>query len=73
MTTPEFLAIRGALVSASILIERDLAKAVSVQETRFVRRIAGRIDAGLRALEALAGERTDLPKPKRQLVLQEVH
>jgi len=73
MTTPEFLAIRGALLSAGILIERDLAKAVSVQETRFVRRIAGRIDAGLRTLDALAGERTDLPKPKRQLVLQEVH
>ena len=73
MTTPEFLAIRGALVSASILIERDLAKAVSVQETRFVRRFADRIDAGLRTLDALAGERTDLPKPKRQLVLHEVH
>lgn len=69
MTTPEFLTIRGALLSASILLERDLAKATSVQETRFLRRITGKIDAGLRTIDALAGERTDLPKTKQQLTL----
>ncbi len=69
MNLSQFLTVRGALVSASILIERDLAKAKNVQETRYVRRIAGKIDAGLRTLDSLESERTDQPQPK-QLALQ---
>jgi len=69
MTLSQFLTVRGALVNASILIERDLAKAKNVQETRYVRRIAEKITAGLRTLDSIENERTDQPQTK-QLQLQ---
>lgn len=68
MTLTQFLTIRSGLVTSSILIERDLAKAKNVQETRYIRRMAAKIDAGLRALDSIENERTDLPQPKQQLV-----
>lgn len=65
MTTTQFLTIRGGLVSASVLIERDLAIAKNVQQTRYVKRVAEKIDAGLRTLDSLAEERTDQPRAKQ--------
>lgn len=56
MTTTQFLTIRGGLVSASILIERDLSIAKNVRETRYVKRMAEKIDAGLRTLDSLDPE-----------------
>lgn len=70
MTLTQFLTIRSGLVSSSILIERDLAKAKNVQETRYIRRMAAKIDAGLRTLDSIENERTDLTQPKQQLALQ---
>lgn len=66
MTTTQFLTIRGGLQSASILVDRDLSLAKNTQETRYVKRMAEKIDAGLRTLDSLEGERTDQPRAKQQ-------
>jgi hypothetical protein len=48
------------------LVDRDLSKAKNMQETRYVKRMAEKIDAGLRALDRLADERTDQPREKQR-------
>jgi len=65
MTTSEFLSIQSGLVSASILIDRDLQRAKNTQETRYIRRMAEKIDAGLRTLKSIEGDRIDLPRVKQ--------
>lgn len=64
MTHSQFVTLRSALVSSSILIERDLAKAKNKAETRYVQRMAQKIDAGLRIMNSLADERTDQPQER---------
>jgi hypothetical protein len=70
MTTSQFLKIRSALTTASILADASRTKAKSVQETRHYRRWAETIAEGMRTLDSLEGERTDLPR-KKQLALAE--
>lgn len=64
MTTPQFLKLRKALVTASILSDVAIVKATTVAQTKYYQRCRADIDEGLRVIDSLEGERTDQPQQK---------
>jgi hypothetical protein len=69
MTTPQFLKIRSALVTASILADIAVLKATTAAQTKYYHRSRSAIDEGLRTIDALEGERTDQPQQKPLLAV----
>jgi threonine aldolase len=65
MTTSQFLKIRGGLLVAAVMVSCNLETAKNVMQTRHYRRMAEKIDEGLRALDQVEAERTDQPRPKQ--------
>ncbi len=72
MTTSQFLKIRSALVTASILAGVGVQKATTVAQTKYYRRSEALIDEGLRTIDSPEGERTDQPRQK-QLAMEVAH
>ena len=69
MTTSQFLKIRSALVTASILAGVGVQKATTVAQTKYYRRSEALIDEGLRTIDSLESERTDQPQQKPLLAI----